>query len=68
MKEYESFLADLQMVRSLGIRHLPIYSDPQLIVNQILEELIVNQILEEYQTKDPKMEKYLAKSKGYLPT
>lgn len=53
--EYEALLVDPRVAKSLGVRHLLIYSDSQLVMNQTTEE---------YQTKDLKMEKYLAKVKS----
>ncbi|XP_022157626.1 uncharacterized protein LOC111024288 [Momordica charantia] len=55
--EYEALLAVLRMTRGLGASHLQIFSDSQLIVNQIKEE---------YKTKDSRMEKYLGKVRSHL--
>ncbi|XP_022158092.1 uncharacterized protein LOC111024661 [Momordica charantia] len=45
--EYETLLAGLRVAKGLGATHIKVFSDSQLIVNQIKEE---------YQTKDPRME------------
>ncbi|XP_022149417.1 protein NYNRIN-like [Momordica charantia] len=50
--EYEALLAGLRVAKRLGANHVKVFSDSQLIVNQIKEE---------YQTNDPRMEKYLTK-------
>ncbi|XP_022154406.1 uncharacterized protein LOC111021683 [Momordica charantia] len=55
--EYEALLAGLRVAKGLGASHIKVFSDSQLIVNQIKEE---------YQTKDPRMEKYLSKVRLYL--
>ncbi|XP_022143565.1 uncharacterized protein LOC111013434 [Momordica charantia] len=55
--EYEALLGGLCMAKRLGATHLLIFSDSQLIVNQIKED---------YQTKDPRMEKYLGKVRSHL--
>ncbi|XP_022150033.1 uncharacterized protein LOC111018305 [Momordica charantia] len=55
--ECKVLLAGLPMARGLGASHLEMFSDSQLIVNQIKEE---------YQTKDPRMEKYLGKVRLHL--
>ncbi|XP_022150100.1 uncharacterized protein LOC111018362 [Momordica charantia] len=55
--EYEALLACLCVARGLGAVHIKVFSDSQLVVNQIKEE---------YQTKDPRMEKYLSKVRSHL--
>ncbi|XP_022154404.1 uncharacterized protein LOC111021681 [Momordica charantia] len=50
--EYETLLAGLRIAKGLGVIHIKVFSDSKLVVNQIKEE---------YQTKDPRMEKYLSK-------
>ncbi|XP_022156791.1 uncharacterized protein LOC111023625 [Momordica charantia] len=54
---YEALFVGLRMAKGLGATHLLIFSDSQLIVNQIRED---------YQTKDPWMEKYLGKVRSHL--
>ncbi|XP_022158591.1 uncharacterized protein LOC111025048 [Momordica charantia] len=46
--EYEALLAGLRVARGLGAIHIKVFSDSQLVVNQIKEK---------YQTKDSRMEK-----------
>ncbi|XP_022155184.1 uncharacterized protein LOC111022318 [Momordica charantia] len=55
--EYEALLAGLRVAKGLGVVHIKVFSDSQLVVNQIKEE---------YQTKDPRMEKYLSKVRSHL--
>lgn len=50
--EYEALLTGLRMVKGLGASHNQVYSDSQLIVNQIKEE---------YKARHSRMEKYLSK-------
>ncbi|XP_022150862.1 uncharacterized protein LOC111018909 [Momordica charantia] len=54
---YEALLAGLRVAKGLGASHIKVFSDSQLIVNQIKEE---------YQAKDPRMEKYLSKVRSHL--
>ncbi|XP_022156050.1 uncharacterized protein LOC111023020 [Momordica charantia] len=55
--EYEALLAGLRVAKGLGANHTKVFSDSQLVVNQIKEE---------YQTKDSRMEKYLSKVRSHL--
>ncbi|XP_022157920.1 uncharacterized protein LOC111024530 [Momordica charantia] len=55
--EYEALLAGLRVAKGLRANHIKVFSDSQLIVNQIKEE---------YQTKDPQMEKYLSKVRSHV--
>ncbi|XP_022158589.1 uncharacterized protein LOC111025045 [Momordica charantia] len=55
--EYEALLAGLRVAKELGAIHIKVFNDSQLVVNQIKEE---------YQTKDPRMEKYLSKVRSHL--
>ncbi|KAL5565151.1 hypothetical protein UlMin_028315 [Ulmus minor] len=55
--EYEALLASLRLAKEVSARHLLIYSDSQLIVNQVNSE---------YQEKGEKMASYLEKSKELL--
>ena len=55
--EYEALLAGLRMARDMNIKVLDIYSDSQLVVNQVLGE---------YQARGLKMMAYLNKTKDLL--
>ncbi|XP_022144032.1 uncharacterized protein LOC111013824 [Momordica charantia] len=55
--EYEALLTGLHVARGLRAIHIKVFSDSQLVVNQIKEE---------YQTKDSRMKKYLSKVRSYL--
>ncbi|KAL5539832.1 hypothetical protein UlMin_045012 [Ulmus minor] len=55
--EYEALLAILRLVKEVSAHHLLIYSDSQLIVNQVNSE---------YQAKGEKMASYLEKAKELL--
>ncbi|XP_022151715.1 uncharacterized protein LOC111019628 [Momordica charantia] len=55
--EYEALLAGLRVAKGLGAIHIKVFSDSQLVGNQIKEE---------YQTKDPRMEKYLSRVRSHL--
>ncbi|XP_022135947.1 uncharacterized protein LOC111007781 [Momordica charantia] len=55
--EYEALLAGLRIAKGLGAVHIKVFSDSQLVVNQIREE---------YQAKDSRMEKYLTKVRSHL--
>ncbi|KAL5579783.1 hypothetical protein UlMin_012225 [Ulmus minor] len=55
--EYEALLAGLRLAKEVSARHLLIYSDSQLIVNQVNSE---------YQAKGEKMAFYLEKAKELL--
>ncbi|KAL5572570.1 hypothetical protein UlMin_022167 [Ulmus minor] len=55
--EYEALLAGLRLAKEVSARHLLIYSDSQLIVNQVNSE---------YQAKGEKMASYLEKTKEIL--
>ncbi|XP_022136678.1 uncharacterized protein LOC111008330 [Momordica charantia] len=55
--EYEALLAGLRVARELGAVHIKVFSDSQLVVNQIKEE---------YQAKDSRMEKYLTKVRSHV--
>ncbi|KAL5542852.1 hypothetical protein UlMin_010562 [Ulmus minor] len=55
--EYEALLAGLRLAKEVSARHLLIYSDSQLIVNQVNSE---------YQAKGEKMASYLEKAKELL--
>ena len=52
--EYEALLAGLRLVRGVGAKHVIMYSDSQLAVNQIAGE---------YEVRDEKLEKYLEELK-----
>ncbi|KAL5570332.1 hypothetical protein UlMin_026907 [Ulmus minor] len=55
--EYEALLAGLRLAKEVSARHLLIYSDSQLIVNQVNSK---------YQVKGEKMAFYLEKAKELL--
>ena len=55
--EYEALLAGLRLARDMNIKSLEIYSDSQLVVNQITRE---------YQARGLKMVAYLNKAKDLL--
>ena len=55
--EYEALLAGLRMAKDMGIKTLDIYSDSQLVVNQVLGE---------YQARSLKMGAYLNKTRDLL--
>ncbi|KAL5576999.1 hypothetical protein UlMin_018698 [Ulmus minor] len=55
--EYEALLAGLRLAKEVSAHHLVIYSDSQLIVNQVNSE---------YQAKGEKMAFYLEKAKELL--
>ncbi|KAL5568387.1 hypothetical protein UlMin_024962 [Ulmus minor] len=55
--EYEALLAGLRLAKEVSAHHLLIYSDSQLIVNQVNSE---------YQAKGDKMASYLEKAKELL--
>ncbi|KAL5563474.1 hypothetical protein UlMin_033221 [Ulmus minor] len=55
--EYEALLAGLRLAKEVSARHLLIYSDSQLIMNQVNSE---------YQAKGEKMAFYLEKAKELL--
>ncbi|KAL5570576.1 hypothetical protein UlMin_027151 [Ulmus minor] len=55
--EYEALLAGLRLAKEVSARHLLIYSDSQLIVNQVNSK---------YQAKGEKMAFYLEKAKELL--
>ncbi|KAL5554521.1 hypothetical protein UlMin_041922 [Ulmus minor] len=55
--EYEALLAGLRLAKEVSARHLLIYSDSQLIMNQVNSE---------YQAKGEKMASYLEKAKELL--
>lgn len=55
--KYEALLAGLRMAKRLEAKNIQVYSNSQLIVNQIIKE---------YQAKDPRIEKYFRKVKGHL--
>ena len=57
--EYEALIAGLHLAKELRAHHLKIYSDFQLIVNQ------VNDI---YLARGEKMATYLEKTKGLMKT
>ena len=48
--EYEALLAGLRVISNLGDREVEVYSDSQLVVNQVQGS---------YEAKDPRMIKYL---------
>nr|CAE01745.2 OSJNBb0056F09.8 [Oryza sativa Japonica Group] len=50
MAEYEGLLAGLRVAAGLGIRHLLVLGDSQLVVNQVSKE---------YQCSDPQMDAYV---------
>jgi len=39
MAEYQALILGLQMVIKMGIKDLDVYSDSQLVINQLLKEL-----------------------------
>ncbi|KAL5546552.1 hypothetical protein UlMin_006239 [Ulmus minor] len=55
--KYEALLAGLRLAKEVSARHLLIYSDSQLIVNQVNSE---------YQAKGEKIDFYLEKAKEFL--
>ncbi|KAL5548489.1 hypothetical protein UlMin_003720 [Ulmus minor] len=55
--EYEALLAGLRLAKEVSAHHLLIYSDSQLIVNQVNSE---------YQAKGEKMASYLEKAKELI--
>ncbi|XP_022150037.1 uncharacterized protein LOC111018309 [Momordica charantia] len=55
--EYEALLASWRVAKGLGAVHIKVFSDSQLVVNQIREE---------YQAKDSRIEKYLIKVRSHL--
>ena len=55
--EYEALLAGLRLAKDMNIKVLDIYSDSQLVVNQVLGE---------YQARGLKMVAYLNKTKDLL--
>ena len=55
--EYEALLAGLRLAKDMNIKALDVYSDSQLVVNQILGE---------YQARGLKMVAYLNKAKDLL--
>ncbi|KAL5577628.1 hypothetical protein UlMin_019327 [Ulmus minor] len=55
--EYEALLVGLRLAKEVSARHLLIYSDSQVIVNQVNSE---------YQAKGEKMASYLEKAKELL--
>lgn len=55
--EYESLVHGLKIAREIGVKAVQIYSDSQLIVNQVLGE---------FQTKGLRLAAYLAKVMGLL--
>ena len=55
--EYEALLAGLRMAKDMSIKVLDIYSDSQLVVNQVLGE---------YQARGLKMVAYLNKTRDLL--
>ncbi|XP_022149378.1 uncharacterized protein LOC111017809 [Momordica charantia] len=57
MAEYEALLAGLRVAKGLRAVHIKVFSDSQLVVNQIREK---------YQAKDSRMEKYLTKVRSHL--
>ena len=57
--EYEALIAGLRLARELQTRNIQIYSDSQLVVNQ------VNDI---YLARGDKMAAYLEKAKGLMET
>ena len=48
--EYEALLTGLRLAKELKVRHLQIFSNSQLVVNQVMEE---------YQAQGEKMVAYL---------
>ena len=57
--EYEALIVDLRLARKLQAHNLKIYSDSQLVVNQ------VNDI---YLAREERMVAYLEKAKGLMKT
>ena len=55
--EYEAILAGLRVAKEIKAKAVQCYSDPQLVINQMLGE---------YQARGTKMAAYLAKVKGEL--
>ena len=48
--EYEALIAGLKLAKALGVRHINIYSDSQLVVCQVTSQ---------YQAKEERMVSYL---------
>lgn len=55
--EYEALLSGLKTAREIGIEELIVYSDSQLVVNQLSED---------YEARDERMQTYLALAKDLL--
>lgn len=55
--EYEALLAGLRLAKALQVRHLKIYSDSQLVVNQILGS---------FSTRSPLLLRYLEEARERL--
>ncbi|XP_030497570.2 uncharacterized protein LOC115713228 [Cannabis sativa] len=51
--EHEAMIASLQLAKEVGTKNIELYSDSQLVVNQVSVE---------YQTKGEKMTSYVAKT------
>ncbi|KAK1565186.1 hypothetical protein Q3G72_020691 [Acer saccharum] len=57
MAEYEALIAGLRVCTALGANEIEIFSDSQVVVNQVMDE---------YQTRDESMITYLELTKGLL--
>ncbi|KAK0587832.1 hypothetical protein LWI29_029584 [Acer saccharum] len=55
--EYEALVTGLQIVLSMGAEHVTVYSDSQLVVNQVNQD---------YQARDPEMIRYLKEVKSLM--
>ncbi|KAK4410118.1 hypothetical protein Sango_0084800 [Sesamum angolense] len=55
--EYEAFLAGGELALAAGVKRIVIYSDSQLVVNQVQGS---------YEARDEKMDKYFSKAKNML--
>ncbi|KAM5579269.1 hypothetical protein ABKV19_009186, partial [Rosa sericea] len=55
--EYEALIAGLQIARELGVQHLSIFSDSQLVVNQVSGN---------FETKEPHMSSYQALARALV--
>ncbi len=58
-EEYEALIVGLKLARELGVKDLRVFSDSQLVVNQILGD---------FEARDPTMQEYLRKVRGLTST
>lgn len=56
--KYEALIASLKASKELGVQHLKVYSDSQLIVSHVLNE---------YEAREKSLKKYLQKVKDLIP-